>query len=77
MICTDQELKATQERISYFQSVLGQLRITATREEFPLVSGGYRAEIERMQADVLNYLTQHISEASQPAEVASQLPILG
>jgi hypothetical protein len=40
MIHNDQELKATQERIAYFQRLLSQLRVTATPEEFPLVAGG-------------------------------------
>jgi len=71
MIRNDQELKAAQDRISYFESLLGQLRINATREEFPLVSGGYRAEIERMQKDVLEYLTRHSSETTRTVEVAS------
>lgn len=70
MIHTDQELKTTQERIAYFQSLLAQLRITATREEFPLVSSSYRAEIERMQKEALEYLTRHASETPQPIEAS-------
>ena len=62
MIHNDQELQATQERIAYFQRVLAQLRVTATPEEFPLVASGYRAEIIRMQDEVLAYLTRHASE---------------
>jgi hypothetical protein len=58
MIQNDEELSATQDRISYFLRLLGQLRRTATPEEFPLVAGGYRAEVERMQREVLDYLTQ-------------------
>jgi hypothetical protein len=70
MIHNDQELKATQERIAYFQRLLAQLRITATPEEFPAVAGGYRAEIERMQDEVLSYLTQHVSASAEKAKVA-------
>jgi hypothetical protein len=62
MIHNDQEFQATQERIVYFQRVLAQLRVTATPEEFPLVASGYRAEIVRMQDEVLAYLTRHASE---------------
>ena len=62
MIQNDQELEVTKERIAYFQCLLAQLRVTATPEEFPLVASGYRAEIERMQAEVLEYLTRHVSE---------------
>lgn len=64
MIRNERELEVTQERIAYFQRLLAQLRVTATIEEFPLVAGGYRAEIERMQAEVLDFLTRHVSEPS-------------
>ncbi len=65
MIRNDQELKTTQERISYFQDILLQLRVKAKPEEFPLVSSGYASEIVRMQKEVLQYLTRHISEHQQ------------
>lgn len=68
MIHDDQELEATQQRIAYLQQVLAQLRVTAAPEEFPLVASGYRAEIVRMQEEVLAYLTRH---ASQPAPAES------
>ena len=70
MIHNDKELKVTQERIAYFQNLLLQLRIKATPEEFPLISSGYRAEIEKMQDEVLEYLTRH-SSASIPGEAGS------
>ena len=69
MIHNDQELKGTQERIAYFQGLLAQLRMTATPEEFPVVASGYRAEIERIQADIMEYRTRHSSEPA-PAKVA-------
>ena len=59
MICNDQELATTQERITYFLRLLAQLRIKATPDEFPLVASGYRAEVERMNREALDYLTQH------------------
>jgi hypothetical protein len=62
MIHNDQELKATQERIAHFEEILMQLRVTATPEEFPLVSSGYRNELLRMQQQVYAYLTRHASE---------------
>jgi hypothetical protein len=68
LIQNDQELEGTQDRIAYFQRLLAQLRVTATPEEFPFVASGYRAEIERMQAEVLDYLTRHVSEP-MPASV--------
>ncbi len=63
MIRNDQELQTTQQRIAYFQRLLAQLRVTAAPEEFPVVAGGYRAEIIRMQDEVLEYLTRHASKS--------------
>jgi hypothetical protein len=61
-------MRATQERITYFQRILADLRATARPEEFPLVACGYRAEIERMNEALLVYLTRH---ASAPIPVES------
>lgn len=61
MIQNDKELAVTRERIDYFLKLLAQLRVSSRPEEFPLVAGGYRAEVERMQKEVLDYLTQHVS----------------
>jgi hypothetical protein len=58
MIQNDQELKVTRERITYLLDLLARLRISSRPEELALVSGGYRAEVERMQREVLDYLTQ-------------------
>ena len=68
MISNDQELRVTQERIAYFERLLAQLRVTAQPLEFPAVASGYRAEIERMQQEALDYLTRH---ASEPLAAAS------
>ena len=65
MIQNDTELKTSQQRIAYFQDLLFQLRVKASAEEFSLVSSGYRAEIEKMQEEVLEYLTRHVSEPIQ------------
>ena len=65
MIQNDIELKMSQQRIAYFQDLRLQLRAKASAEEFSLVSSGYRAEIEKMQAEVLEYLTRHVSEPIQ------------
>ena len=62
MIQNDTELKTTQQRIVYFQNLLLQLRVKATPEEFSHVASGYRAEIEKMQEEVLEYLTRHAYE---------------
>ena len=69
MIRNDQELEVTQGRIVQFQRWLTQLRQTARSEEFEAVASGYRLEIERMQAEVLEYLLRPLpgQYAKQPA----------
>jgi hypothetical protein len=62
MIQNDKELQATQERIAYFERLLLQLRVTTSASEFPLVSSGYRTELEKMHREVLAYLSRHASE---------------
>ena len=54
----DQKKKVTLERVSYLLDLLTWLRISSRPEELALVSSGYRAEVERMQREVLDYLTQ-------------------
>ena len=56
MITNDHELQVTKQRIEQFQRWLAQLRRTARPDEFEAASSGYRLEIERMQAEVLEYL---------------------
>ena len=68
MIANDAELKGTRERIAYFEDLLAQMRATASPELFPSMASGYRAEIEKMQRDVLEYLTRHATQS--PAAVA-------
>jgi hypothetical protein len=63
MIQNDQELAVTRERISYFLDLLLRLRASSRPQELALVSGGYRAEVERMQREVLDYLTQPAAKA--------------
>ena len=60
MITSDQELKVTQDRIGQLQRWLAQMRQSARPEEFDAVTSGYRLEIERMQAEVLEYLLRPI-----------------
>jgi hypothetical protein len=57
MIENDQQLETTQKRILEFQRILAQLRVTARAEEFQAVTGGYLHELERMQDEVLKYLS--------------------
>jgi hypothetical protein len=63
MIQNDQELIVTRERVSYLLDLLGRLRVSTRPEESALVSGGYRAEVERMQREILDYLTQPAATA--------------
>jgi len=58
MIQNDNELTVTRERISYFLDLLTRLRAGSRPEELGLVSSGYRAEVECMQREVLDYLTR-------------------
>jgi len=62
MIRNDQEMEATQERITYIQHSLAQLRVTARPDEFAAIASDYRIEILRMQNEILDYLTRHESE---------------
>jgi hypothetical protein len=65
MIQNDQELKVTRERVSYLLDLLMRLRVSSRPEELALVSGGYRTEIERMQGEVLDYLTQPAAQTAK------------
>ena len=67
MMTNEQELKAAQERIAYFERLLGQLRVSAGPEEFKLMASGYRAELERMQSEVVRYLTRPLEALSAAA----------
>ena len=69
MIANDQELKGTRARIAYFEDLLAQMRVAASAELFPSMASGYRTEIEKMQREVLAYLTRHVTQPP-PAEVA-------
>ena len=69
MIVNDDELQVTQTRIAYFEDLLVQMRIAARPELFPSMASGYVSEIEKMQCEVLAYLSRHVSQPS-PAEVA-------
>jgi hypothetical protein len=67
MIENDHQLDVTRKRIEHFQQILTQIRRSATPENFDAMSSGYRLEIERMQAEVMDYLLRPISEEKQPA----------
>jgi len=69
MIYNDAELKGTQERIAYFEGLVAQFRVSVPRENFPAMGEGYLAEIEKMHAEVMEYLRRHASEP-EPAKAA-------
>ena len=68
MIANDEEWQGTRARIASFEDLLAQMRVAARPELFPSMASGYRAEIEKMQREVLEYLTCHVSQ-TPPAEV--------
>ncbi len=67
MIQNDKELAITQARIGDFVRLLSELRVSSRPEEFPLVTSGYRSELEKMQREVLDYLSQPASAAKVKA----------
>jgi hypothetical protein len=69
MIQNDVELKCTQERIAWFEGLVAQFRVSVEPETFPAMAEGYLAEIEKMHAEVMEYLRRHPSQIA-PAEAA-------
>ncbi|MEZ4862267.1 MAG: hypothetical protein R3C14_13200 [Caldilineaceae bacterium] len=71
MIQNEEELRVTKARIERFQKWLLDMRQQVDPEEFLLMSSSYRLEIERMQAEVLEYLLYPAIVASmQTTEMA-------
>ena len=60
MIANDKELAVVRERVAMFEHILEELRKTERPENWPAVSSGYLAEIERMQREILDYLARPI-----------------
>ncbi|MBC7932044.1 MAG: hypothetical protein H7Z38_15915 [Rubrivivax sp.] len=69
MIQNDQELEGTQERIAFFCRLVANMRKVEPPESFRLMASSYIAQIEKMNAEVIEYLSRHASEAV-PAEAA-------
>ena len=69
MIKNDLELQATRERIAFFYGILMQMRVTTEPEEYMFMANSYITEIEKMHAEVLEYLKRHPSQIV-PAEAA-------
>jgi hypothetical protein len=69
MITNSEEWKGTRARIAYFEDLLAQMRVAARPELFPSMASGYRTEIEKMQGEVLDYLTRHASQPPPAEEI--------
>jgi hypothetical protein len=69
MIKNDMELQTTRERIAFFYGILMQMRATTEPEEYLFMANSYLAEIEKMNAEILEYLKRHPSQIA-PAEAA-------
>lgn len=69
MIHNDAELQGTQERTAFFSCLVANMRQVEKPENFKYMASGYLAEIEKMHAEVREYLRRHASEP-MPAEVA-------
>lgn len=71
MIRTDRELAAAQAQIAHLHRVLQQMRSAIPGDEFCLVARSSRSMIERMQRDILDYLTQPAPHLYTPSQAAS------
>lgn len=69
MIANDLGLQATRERISFFCEILMQMRVTTEPEEYMFMANSYLAELEKMNAEILEFLKRHPSQIV-PAEAA-------
>ena len=58
MICNDQQLQTTIDRIAWFQNQVTQLRQTETNPvNYRAAVSGFLTEIDRMQLEVREYLS--------------------
>ena len=71
MIRNDRELAAAQAQIAHLQRVLLQMRPTVTTAEFRLLARSSRPMIERIQREILDYLTKPATQLSQPSSAAA------
>jgi hypothetical protein len=59
MIRSDREMMAAQAQIGHMQRFLAEMRRTASSDEFRLIARSTRGIVERMQRDILDYLTKY------------------
>jgi hypothetical protein len=69
MIQNDQELDVTRRRIEQFQDWLAKMRQNADPKNFEAMASGYRLEIERMQAEVMDYLLRPVGQTEEKQAV--------
>jgi hypothetical protein len=69
MIKNDKELAVTRRRVEQFQQWLAQMRQTAAPANFESMASGYRLEIEKMQAEMMDYLLRPIEPADEKQPV--------
>jgi hypothetical protein len=63
MITNDEEMKATLQRIQWFQQQILQLRTTEDNpKNYHASASGFLEEIDRMQLEVREYFSLHPSE---------------
>ncbi len=62
MIQNDLELNGTQERIAFFAKIVAEMRVRVPAENYAAMAGGYLAEIDKMHAEVMDYLSRHAGE---------------
>ena len=68
MIANDREFQATTERIGRLQAQVARLRQVETNPDNDRAStGGFLAEIDRMQLEVREYLSLHPTEFATTA----------
>lgn len=61
MIANEHELEVTRNRIESFLKMLEQIRSNADPRDFESMASGYRLEIERMQAEVMDFLLRPVA----------------
>lgn len=53
------EFEGTQKRIAYFSRLVANMRKVESPENFPCLASSYIAEIEKMNAEVIEYLKRY------------------
>ena len=59
MIHNEVELQGTQERLAFFSRLVANMRQVEKPENFKYMASGYLAEVEKMHAEVMAYLSRH------------------